>query len=523
MNKPRFAVYEEFLRRFRLASQKAGKKQFVVNYFIASHPGSSLRETLKLALYLAKRRIKPEQIQDFIPTPMTRATCMHHTGVDPASGKPVHVPRTLKERRMQRALLQYDRPANRKLLEAALAELDSLHVLPKFQAAAGPRPARANRTWPQARRGTADRQAEGRQAAAETAGVSHQPARCASPPRSPMNARRPHRGAPRPGQPSRPSRRARSPSAIAPSSCRALGALGPARRRTGATLPRSLARARAVQARWTEPPERLWLGAQITSGVRFAWLALLCQEAAGQPPRAALAHVRGGVGDLAAAWARLQAVPPQTFFFWVFLRLRELDEQPPFLDEPRPGAVNDWHRLRTGLVADPQLAARLVWSGLPLSLAGPLQERCDLSGWTAADLQLFIDRQALRPPLWLRLRDPRQRQDVIDELRARRISRSPSTTTRWPPAASAASMNWPATARAASRSRTSPARPSASASRPSRATSSGTSAPAAAARACSWRPSCTTAAPSTPPTCARSAGRSAPPRQERRVHLDPRA
>jgi len=143
MNKPRFAVYEEFLRRFRLASQKAGKKQFVVNYFIASHPGSSLRETLKLALYLAKRRIKPEQIQDFIPTPMTRATCMHHTGIDPASGKRVHVPRTLKERRMQRALLQYDRPANRKLLEAALAELDSLHVLPKFQAAAGPRPARA--------------------------------------------------------------------------------------------------------------------------------------------------------------------------------------------------------------------------------------------------------------------------------------------------------------------------------------------------------------------------------------------
>ncbi len=143
MNKPRFGVYEEFLRRFRLASRKAGKQQFVVNYFIASHPGSSLRETLKLALYLAKRRIKPEQIQDFIPTPMTRATCMHHTGTDPATGKRVHVPRTLKERRMQRALLQYDRPANRKLLEAALAELDSLHVLPKFLAGGGaPRPRR---------------------------------------------------------------------------------------------------------------------------------------------------------------------------------------------------------------------------------------------------------------------------------------------------------------------------------------------------------------------------------------------
>ncbi len=135
MNKPRFAAYETFLERFRAASRKAGKQQFVVNYFIASHPGSSLRETLKLALYLAKRRIKPEQIQDFIPTPMTRATAMHHTGRDPATGKRVHVPASLKERRMQRALLQYDRPANRKLLEAALDELGARHVLPKFLAA----------------------------------------------------------------------------------------------------------------------------------------------------------------------------------------------------------------------------------------------------------------------------------------------------------------------------------------------------------------------------------------------------
>jgi uncharacterized radical SAM protein YgiQ len=145
MNKPRFAVYEDFLKSFRAASKKAGKRQFVVNYFIAAHPGASLRETLKLALYLAKRRIKPEQIQDFIPTPMTRATCMHHTGIDPATGKRLHVPRSLKERRMQRALLQYDRPANRKLLEAALAELGSMHVLPKFLAAAGPRPPARNK------------------------------------------------------------------------------------------------------------------------------------------------------------------------------------------------------------------------------------------------------------------------------------------------------------------------------------------------------------------------------------------
>jgi len=143
MAKPRFNVYEEFVERFRAASKKAGKKQFVVNYFIASHPGSTLREALKLALYLAKRRIKPEQIQDFIPSPMTRATAMYHTGSDPLTGKRVHVPRSLNERRMQRALLQYDRPANRKLLEAALAELDAMHVLPKFQSASGKQPTRA--------------------------------------------------------------------------------------------------------------------------------------------------------------------------------------------------------------------------------------------------------------------------------------------------------------------------------------------------------------------------------------------
>ncbi len=152
MAKPRFSVYEDFVERFRAASNKAGKKQYIVNYFIGSHPGSSLREALKLALYLAKRRIKPEQIQDFIPSPMTRATAMYHTGTDPLTRKRVHVPRTLKERRMQRALLQYDRPANRKLLEAALAEIDAMHVLPKFEAASGKRPAGSSPGQPRAKR-----------------------------------------------------------------------------------------------------------------------------------------------------------------------------------------------------------------------------------------------------------------------------------------------------------------------------------------------------------------------------------
>ena len=132
MNKPRHAVYEEFVRCFRAASKRVGKDLNIVNYLIASHPGSSLREALRLARYLVDHNIRPEQIQDFIPTPMTRATCMHYTGRDPVTRAHVHVPRTLAERRMQRALLQYDKPANRKLLEAALKELGAESQLPRF-------------------------------------------------------------------------------------------------------------------------------------------------------------------------------------------------------------------------------------------------------------------------------------------------------------------------------------------------------------------------------------------------------
>jgi uncharacterized radical SAM protein YgiQ len=140
MNKPGFAVYEAFVKRFKAAAKAVGKEIYIVNYFITSHPGASLRENLKLALYLAKRRIKPEQIQDFIPAPGTLATCMYYTGRDPLTGKPVHVARSEKERRQQRAMVQYEQPRNRELLVEALTELDSLHVLPKFEQASQPRP-----------------------------------------------------------------------------------------------------------------------------------------------------------------------------------------------------------------------------------------------------------------------------------------------------------------------------------------------------------------------------------------------
>jgi uncharacterized radical SAM protein YgiQ len=120
MNKPRFGIYERFVELFRKAALAAGKKIFIVNYFIASHPGSTLEETYALACYCAARGMKPEQIQDFIPAPLTRSACMYYTGRDPLTGGPVHVPRTLRERKLHRALIQYDQPRNRSQVQEAL-------------------------------------------------------------------------------------------------------------------------------------------------------------------------------------------------------------------------------------------------------------------------------------------------------------------------------------------------------------------------------------------------------------------
>ena len=133
MHKPAFSVYEKFVEIFKETTKALKKKLFMVNYFISAHPGASLEETLKLALYLAKRNIRPEQIQDFIPSPMTLSTCMYYTETDPFSGKKVYVAKTFHERKMQRALIQYDKPANRKLLLEALKKLGALHVLRKFK------------------------------------------------------------------------------------------------------------------------------------------------------------------------------------------------------------------------------------------------------------------------------------------------------------------------------------------------------------------------------------------------------
>ena len=132
MNKPEFCVYEKFVELFKKTVLSLKKNIFIVNYFISSHPGSTLAETLKLALYLEKRKMKPQQIQDFIPSPMTLATCMYWTEIDLLTGKKIYVPKTFRERKMQRALTQYNNVTNKKLVVEALKKLNAMHLFKRF-------------------------------------------------------------------------------------------------------------------------------------------------------------------------------------------------------------------------------------------------------------------------------------------------------------------------------------------------------------------------------------------------------
>jgi uncharacterized radical SAM protein YgiQ len=123
MKKPSADDYVEFDKAFKAASRRVGKKQYTVPYFIASHPGSGVEEMIDLALFLKRNSYKPDQVQDFIPSPFDIAACMYHTGLDPMTKEPVKVTKGLKDRKMQRALLQFFKPENyfevRRALEQA--------------------------------------------------------------------------------------------------------------------------------------------------------------------------------------------------------------------------------------------------------------------------------------------------------------------------------------------------------------------------------------------------------------------
>ncbi|QEH37046.1 hypothetical protein OJF2_56310 [Aquisphaera giovannonii] len=122
MKKPDASDYAGFAEAFGRASKKAGKKQFLVPYYIASHPGSDLGAMIDLAVFLKRNGYKPDQVQDFIPAPFDIATCMYYTGLDPFTGKEVYVARHLRDRKLQRALLQFFKPENYFEVRKALME-----------------------------------------------------------------------------------------------------------------------------------------------------------------------------------------------------------------------------------------------------------------------------------------------------------------------------------------------------------------------------------------------------------------
>jgi uncharacterized radical SAM protein YgiQ len=120
MNKPSISLYKEFEEKFYKINKEINKEQYAVPYFISSHPGSTVKDAIELAEYIRDLGYIPEQVQDFYPTPGTLSTCMYYTGLDPRTMKKIHIPNSFHEKRLQRALLQYNKPYNYKYVKEAL-------------------------------------------------------------------------------------------------------------------------------------------------------------------------------------------------------------------------------------------------------------------------------------------------------------------------------------------------------------------------------------------------------------------
>ncbi|MBQ2329803.1 MAG: YgiQ family radical SAM protein, partial [Oscillospiraceae bacterium] len=120
MQKPAGGLYDRFCQKYMRLNKQMGMEQYIVPYFMSSHPGSTLDSAIELAEYLKKTGQRPEQVQDFYPTPGTLSTCMFYTGLDPRDMSPVYVPKDPKEKAMQRALMQYFMPYYRDTAREAL-------------------------------------------------------------------------------------------------------------------------------------------------------------------------------------------------------------------------------------------------------------------------------------------------------------------------------------------------------------------------------------------------------------------
>jgi uncharacterized radical SAM protein YgiQ len=129
MGKPHREVYDSFLKRYERINKSTGKEQYAIPYLMSSHPGSTLKEAIELAEYVRDIGYMPEQVQDFYPTPGTISTCIYYTGIDPRTMKKVYVPKSYKEKAMQRALIQYRKPENYELVKEALIKAGRMDLI----------------------------------------------------------------------------------------------------------------------------------------------------------------------------------------------------------------------------------------------------------------------------------------------------------------------------------------------------------------------------------------------------------
>ena len=120
MGKPHIEAYKKFADKYFAATKKAGKEQYIVPYLMSSHPGSTLKDAVELALFIKQQGLRPQQVQDFYPTPGTISTAMFYTGLDPYTLQEVYIPKSKEEKAMQRALMRYFDPSNRDTVIKAL-------------------------------------------------------------------------------------------------------------------------------------------------------------------------------------------------------------------------------------------------------------------------------------------------------------------------------------------------------------------------------------------------------------------
>jgi radical SAM superfamily enzyme YgiQ (UPF0313 family) len=132
MNKPPHELYQAFVQKFEQINARIKNRKYLVNYFISAHPGAGLEEAFSCAMTLLSHGLRPEQVQDFLPLPMTVAGAMYHTGAHPLTGEAVYVPKEDRERAMQRALVQSQNPGNGTLVWKALSLLGKTHLSGRF-------------------------------------------------------------------------------------------------------------------------------------------------------------------------------------------------------------------------------------------------------------------------------------------------------------------------------------------------------------------------------------------------------